>query len=333
MANVSLPVYAGSKIRYGIESAKFLEKAVKLDAEQDKSSVMLNAIDAYNNLYKSRVMMDLAAENLKAAKERLTELTSLEKNGIIPRNDLMKAQLQSSNAEISVLDAENNWQLANISMDLLLGLPVKTELVIDSTFKQNSSIQALDDYMQAATKNRQDLAALSYRVQAAGTAVKATAAEKYPSVAITAGYVAADIPHVLTVTNAINLGLGIQYNLSSLWKNRSKLQQAQARQKQIALTETILSDAIRLEVSRAYYTYLTASRKIAVSRIALEQAAENFRIIKNKHTNALATTTELLDADAAVYQARVNLAFAESDATVAYNKLLEASGMLTIEKQ
>lgn len=333
MANVSLPVYAGSKIRYGIESAEYLEKAVRLDAAHNKSSVILNAIDAYNNLYKSRVMMDLAAENIKAAKERVSELTSLEKNGIIPRNDLMKAQLQSSNAEISVLDAENNWQLANISMDLLLGLPVNTELVIDSSFKQVTTVQALDDYMQAAIKNRQDLAALAYRVQAAGIAVKATAAEKYPSVAITAGYVAADIPHVLTVTNAINLGLGIQYNLSSLWKNKSKLQQAQARQEQIQATENILTDAIRLEVSRAYYNYLTANRKIAVSRMALEQATENFRIIKNKHANALATTTELLDADAAVYQARVNLAFAESDAAVAYNKLLEASGNLTAENQ
>jgi outer membrane protein len=333
MANVSLPVYAGSKIRYGIESAKLLEKAVRLDAENDMSSVILNTIDAYNNLYKSGVVVNLAAENLKSAKERVTELTSLEKNGIIPRNDLMKAQLQASNAEIATLDAENNWQLANISMDLLLGLPEKTELAIDSSFKQTSAVQNLEDYTRAALKNRKDLEALGFRAQAAGTAVKATAAEKFPSVAISAGYVAADIPHVLTVTNAINIGLGIQYNISSLWKNKSKLQQAQARQKQIAAGEGILSDAIRLEVSRAYYNYLAASRKIGVNRIAVEQASENFRIIKNKHANSLATTTELLDADTALYQARVNLAFSESDAVVAYNKLLEASGSLTRENQ
>jgi outer membrane protein len=41
----------------------------------------------------------------------------------------------------------------------------------------------------------------------------------------------------------------------------------------------------------------------------------------------------LLDADTALYQARVHLAFSESDAVVAYNKLLEASGSLTRENQ
>jgi outer membrane protein len=333
MANVSVPVYAGSKIRYGIESAKYLEKAVRLDAESDKSSVILNTIDAYNNLYKSRVVVDLATENIKSAKERVAELTSLEKNGIIPRNELMKAQLQESNAEINVLDAENNWQLANISMDLLLGLPQTTELTIDSSFKQVPALQNVDDYMQAAIDNRKDLAALNYRVQAASIAVKETAAEKYPSVGLSAGYVAADIPHVITITNAVNFGLGIQYNISSLWKNKSKVQQAEAREKQVTASESILSDAIRLDVSRAYYNYLASSRKIGVNRIAVEQATENYRIIKNKFSNNLATISELLDADQALYQSKVNLAFAESDAVVAYNKLLEASGSLNRENQ
>jgi outer membrane protein len=333
MGNVSVPVYAGSRIRYGIEAAKYLENAAKLDAANDQGSVILNTIDAYNNLYKSKVVVDLAAENLKSATERVSELTNLEKNGIIPRNELMKAQLQASNAQLAVLDAENNRKLANIGMNLMLGLPVETELDPDSAFKQTPAVKELADYIQAASQNRKDLAALGYRAKAAGVAVKSTAAEKYPSIGVSAGYVALDVPKVLTVTNAINIGFGIKYDISSLWKNRSKLQQAEARERQITASESILSDAIRLEVSRNYFNYISANNKIAVHKVAVEQAAENYRIIKNKFNNSLATTTELLDADAALYQARVNLAFAESDAVVAYNKLLEASGSLTNENQ
>ena len=36
MANLSLPIYAGSKIKYGIESARYLEQAARLDADHDR---------------------------------------------------------------------------------------------------------------------------------------------------------------------------------------------------------------------------------------------------------------------------------------------------------
>jgi len=61
------------------------------------------------------------------------------------------------------------------------------------------------------------------------------------------------------------------------------------------------------------------------------QATENYRVINNKYKNALATTTELLDADAALLQARLNYTNAQSDAIVAYQKLLQAAGTLSTE--
>jgi outer membrane protein TolC len=62
---------------------------------------------------------------------------------------------------------------------------------------------------------------------------------------------------------------------------------------------------------------------------AVLQANEAYRVIKNKYANSLATTTELLDADVDQLQARMNYAFAKSDAVVAYSKLLQSAGVLT----
>src|SRR6476469_2724342 len=47
LANASLPIYAGLRIRYGIESAKYLADAAKLDADQDTETIIHNTIDAY----------------------------------------------------------------------------------------------------------------------------------------------------------------------------------------------------------------------------------------------------------------------------------------------
>src|SRR4051812_35751943 len=59
IANVSLPIYAGSRIKYGIESSRYLEEAARLDADNDREAIILNTIDAYNNLYKAKAAVDL----------------------------------------------------------------------------------------------------------------------------------------------------------------------------------------------------------------------------------------------------------------------------------
>src|SRR5206468_1361808 len=167
--------------------------------------------------YKSRKAVDLMKENLVQAQQRVKDFSNLEQNGLLARNDLLKAELQASNTELSLLDAENNWQIANVNMDLMLGLPVKTQLQPD--------------------------------------------------------------PNVMTITNAVNIGLGVSYNFASLWKTRAKVEGAEARAKQISATQEMMNDNVRLEVNRAYLNYLSSRKRIDVYGKAVEQANENYRIV------------------------------------------------------
>ena len=75
-------------------------------------------------------------------------------------------------------------------------------------------------YKRQAIQNRKDLQALDYQMKAANVGTKAAKAETLPSVAITGGYFAADVPGLVTITNAINVGVGVQYNLCLLYTSR-----------------------------------------------------------------------------------------------------------------
>lgn len=328
--NASLPIYTGGKIRYGIESSRFLAEAAKLDAEKDKDDVIENTVEAFINLYKAKAAVDLVHENLDQARQRVKDMASLEKNGLLARNDYLKAELQASNTELTLLDVENNWQLANVNMNLMLGLPEKTVLVPDSSvLEQSLNTGTLDDYVQNALGKRKELESIDLKKQAAETGVKAIKADYYPSLALTGGYVAADIPKVLSITNAVNIGVGVSYNIGSLWKTKSKVEGAEARAKQIASTQELLNDQIRLQVNKYYLNWLSSQKKIEVYEKAVEQAKENYRIVKNKYDNSLATTTELLDADVAQLQASLNYLFARADAIVAHSQLLQSSGQIS----
>jgi len=330
--NVSLPIYSGGKIRYGIESAKYLREAVKLDGENDKEAVILNTINAYINLYKATVTVNVVKENLRQSLQRDSVLSRLEQNGLLARNDLLKAQLQSSNIELSILDAENNRKIANVNMNLMLGLPEQTVLVTDSTsLEKNFRMKNLEEYEQLALQNRKDILALSFRKKAATTGIAAAKAEMYPSIAFTGGYIAADIPHLITITNAVNVGIGVQYNLGSLWKTKAKIVQAQAREKEISANQAQLNDAVRLHVNEDYENYLLSQKKTEVYQKAVSQATENYRITKNKYDNNLVNTTDLLDANVSLLQSKINLAVAKADVVLAYNRLLETAGLLSAQ--
>lgn len=332
IANLSFPVYSGGKIKYGIEAAKYLSEAAKLDAANNKESVILNTLNAYANLYKSAATISIITESLMSSRQRDTTFYRFEQNGLLARNDLLKAELQTSNIELALLDAENNWKLANINMNLMLGLPESTELIIDTTaFRQVTSIKNIDEYEQLAIQNRKDIQALNYRKKAAAVAIKSANTEAYPNIALTGGYVAAYVPNIITITNALNVGIGVQYNLASLWKTNTKLQQAKAKEKELQANEGELNDAIRLQINQDYQNYLLSQKRIEVYQKSLQQATENFRITKNKYDNSLVTVTELLDADVALTQAKLNLSISKADAILAYNKLLYTTGLLSAQ--
>lgn len=329
IANISYPLYSGGRIKYGIESANYLEQAAKLDADNNRSAVILNAVNAYVNLFKAKEAVKLVKENLEQSRKRDTDFGNLEKNGLLARNDLLKVQLQTSNLELSLADAESDWKLANVNMDLMLGLPEKTMIIQDtSNIKVPDPLQTIEEYEKQAIEGRNDIKALAMRQKSAGVGIKIAKSEYYPGIALSGGYVAADVPGFLTVTNAVNIGVGVQYSLSSLWKTKAKLQQAKAREQQIMADQEALDDNVRYQINEAYQGYLLSLKRIAVYAKAIDQAVENYKITKNKFDNNLVTTTELLDADVAQLQARLSHTSARADALVAYNKLLQAAGLL-----
>ncbi len=328
-ASASLPLFAGGQIRYGRERAKLLREAACLSAGSDRSAVAYNVAQAYNNLSKATDAIAVIEEDLRAARARDSNFLQLENNGAIPRNDRLKAALQTSNIELQLLEAQSNYSLAQSTLNLLLGLLETTDIQIDRAY---TSIQipagSYEDYLQQAVANRQDLKALSLQEKAATFGIKSAKAGYLPTLAATGGYVYLDVPNLITVTNALNGGVALKYSLSSLWKTKSAIHLAQAQRMQVEANSRALSDAIRLQVNQDYQMQVLAQRKIAVYQKAEQQAEENARIIRNKRDNGLATITELLDADAALLSAKLNVSYAQSDAALAYYKLLQTTGFV-----
>lgn len=327
--NASMPIFSGFRIKGGIASAAYLRRAAEFERDHDREGEIMNTIEAYYNLYKLKSAVSLVKENLKVAHQRVADFFNMERNGLLARNDLLKAQLQESNMELTLLEAQNNEEVANYHMTIMLGITPGTPLKLDvDTLDESATVENLADLELQTLASRSDRLAVLEREEAARVGIEIAKGEKYPSLALTAGYIAAYVPHVLAISNAVNFGLGLSYNIASLYKAEPKIKQAKAQQQQLLFAEQQLNDGIRVALFKAYQDYTENLKKRDVYAKAVEQARENYRITKNKYDNALALTTDLLDADIAQLQAEINYEYAKADIRVAYNKLYKTAGVL-----
>jgi outer membrane protein len=327
--SLSEPIFAGFKIRNSAIMQKYLEEATAYDVTTTRSSVILNtarAIFQYYQLLETRKVLD---QNLKQAQQRVTEFTNLEKQGMLARNDRLKAELQVNNITLARTEVNNNVLLADFNLHILLGLSDSAAIQLDTAgmFK-SPDVATYEDYEQAGLENRSALKATRLRAEAGRAGVRIAKASRYPVLALSAGYVNAYIPNVVSITNALNGGLGLQYNLTGAFHTRHRLQEARANLHKAELSSQMLQDKIRMEIREKFLNYQKSLEKLVLNQQAIEQAQENFNISKNKFDAGLMIMSDYLDADVLLLQARINYVTAKADSMIAWYELENATGNL-----
>ena len=87
-------------------------------------------------------------------------------------------------------------------------------------------------------------------------------------------------------------------------------------------------DKARIEIYEAQQKYDLAEKKNKVYDEALEQATENYRIVKDKYDNGLEDTDHLLEADVQQLQAKINKVVGNADQALAGYEYLYTQGKL-----
>ena len=324
-ASVSMPLFSGFKLKNSIDASENLYKAQSFSASHTKEELALEVTELFANLYKSQEMVKLFQENIKSAQQRSKDFSGMVDNGIMARNDLLKAQLQESNVQLSLDSAIKNVNVINYQLVTLLHLPENTVIDIDidtikSDMAKNQSL--------SLNGERNDLTALTFQQKASEAGIKIAKAGYYPSLALSGGYIALDLKNTLTVTNAMNFGIGFNYDLASIFKNGKEVDVAKSKAEQTKQAIAILSDKIKEDVQQAQENYTLSLKQNKVYALAVEQSDENFRIVKDKYDNNLSSTNDLLEADVQQLQSKINLALSQADIALKYYQLQFAAGKL-----
>lgn len=327
--NANLPVFAGLKTQNYIKISDNLYQAETASAAQTKEEIAMRVINYYASLYKAQKTLELLKDNQKQAERRVIDFIELEKNGIIPRNDLLKSQLQVSKIQLSIDEMNNNLNVVNYYLVSLLKLPSETNLIVKESDFSNFQMNNIPTDEKPALENRKDLQAMQFQEKAREAGVKMAKGSYYPAVTLLGGYTSLGLENFITIQNAMNFGIGVSYDLSGVFKNGTNVKIAESKSLEAHNYKDILTDNIKIQVKKAIEDYDLALKQNQVYIEAASQTAENYRIVKDKYDNGLSNTNDLLEADVEQLSSKINNALARANIIQKYYELLSVTGQLS----
>lgn len=326
------PIFTGFKLLSSRSAAKFNLQASESDYLKEENEVAFNIFIAFWNYYKAEEVKNLIAQTLKQIEDHLKDTRNFFDQGLISKNDLLKLEVQYSNTQLMLIEAENNLKIARIAFNKALGidLDAPTKVAADKP-SLNSFKYDLSEIINEALTNRQEIKSLAYRVEASKESITAARSDLFPSVYLTANY-NYNNPNLKfqPLKDEFNynwdVGVTLSWDVCNWGLTSSQISQAEQTKIQLETNYEKLVENIKLEVHSNYLNLLKTEEKVKVNKIALEQASENYRIVAEKYNLQLASSTDLIDAETLKLQAETNLKIAEVDFQIARARLEKSIG-------
>jgi outer membrane protein TolC len=332
-ADVSLrwALYNGGQIRTGRDQALLGEKIAVLGLTRARQQVIAQTATVYAGLLMAGENLNVIKQALKTAQTSLKMVQSRFNSGLAIKSDLLRAQVRIAKlAQLQTL-AQSHVETAWANLTAIMGTLADDRYRLTSSLETAQKLEdALSTWITTALHHRPDLKQIRYQAQIAEKAVQKAHGAHLPSVGLFGKYEMNTEDFDNTADNYM-FGAGVRINLFSGFRYTAGEKEARAMLAAAKAQEYQTILGIRVETESAFQQARSAFENIEVSRVAISQAEEALRIVRNRYRNGMMTIVGLLDAEVALQQARTNHFNRLHDYKVAMIRLMLAAG--TIDQQ
>ncbi|HAP34798.1 MAG TPA: hypothetical protein DCQ28_02210 [Bacteroidetes bacterium] len=311
-ATVQQPLFTGGKISGAKDISEASYEATKEDFKKDRSDLIYNIKSAYWNLFRANEFKKMVDENVGQIKAHAADAENMMKQGLLTNNDLLKVQVQLSDALVRQIDAKNNVTLSMIALNNTLGLPLDTEIDIISQLQTGSSSSAdINMLVKKAVENRPEILGMNARLKMSESNLSIARSGWYPQIFLVGNYNYLNpnqriFPSKAEFKGTWDVSVSLSYDLWNWNTSGSQSTQAEAQLSQTEQALSQMKDGILLEVTQSYLTLNQTNERAAVARKGVEQAEENYRVTNERYKKGLNVNSDLLDAEVALLQAKLN---------------------------
>jgi outer membrane protein len=274
--------------------------------EATKQAVAFQAKSDYFQALQATAMVDVALDNLNIAEEQYKITKDMLDNGVIPRYNLLRAELGVSRAKQGVVAAENvrNLSVARLLSTISLPLDTKVELKVD--YLADPVYVDGEKAFILAVENRPEVHALVYSYRALEHLLKSAYKLNAPTLVFNSTYEYRSASSFGAVPSQLTNMLNLEIPIYDSGERNAKITQAKASLDDITASSEQFYNGLNLEVRQAVLNIQELVLLMEASRKDVETAREGYAIARKRYENGISTQLELDDAQRELNLARVN---------------------------
>jgi outer membrane protein len=292
-----------------------------------RREVVFVTIESYYRLLEAMRLSEVAKDSVGQLEAQQKQAQSQFDNGVIGKNDLLRAVLALAGARQRAIQTRGQVILARGQLAVAMGHSPDEAIEPEPFTGEPPPVgeSALEPAEARAVSQRLELRDLDRQIGQAESSVRFAKKKLLPVINAVGNYThTAGSP--FSQENAAYVGLAASWDVWDWGTTIGGIHEADAKLKQTILARKKVEDQVRIEARQAFVNADSANEALAVARSAVSQAEENYRIVTKKFQNNAATSFDVVDAESLLTQARGQVEQALYDYLIAGAALQKATG-------
>ena len=332
-------VYAGGAVNAGIRVAE-LQRDMAVSGQRATSNAQrFMVLGQYLDLFKIQNRMQVYEQNIALTRRLIDDIHAKQEQGMALKNDVTRYELQMETLLLGLRRLQDQQAILNHQLCNTLGID-EVSIVADTTILTPPLAPPLKgagspegDWLSVAYANSPQMEQSELSTKMAEQQLKLAKSELLPKVAVVAadnfsGPFTYDIPPIDKNINYWYVGVGVRYNLSSLFKQNKKVRQAKTGVQRSQQQQQVVAESLDNQIQQAWTLWQQTYVDLDTQKKSVELARQNYEVVNERYLNQLALITDMLDAS----NIRLNAELQEVDARInivyAYYKLKFIAGTI-----
>ena len=285
-------------------------------------------------------MIKVRKDNVTFNHKLLETITERNKVGAIALADVYTQQVQYGNAQLLMIQAENDYESSINSLLNYLALDIMDEYNLVDPLSQDSNLGSenevtgdLETLVGIALNNRVDYASQKLDLEAADNGITIAKSGLFPSLSGNYSFSTSGIkPDNLFDRRIYNVGLSLNVPIFSNWNTETGIQYANVAKLNEMEDLAVLERTIKIEVKISHLDLTASKKRLDVSSTNVTAAKENRRVNKERYNLGSGTILDVLQSNKDYTTALTENIKAKFEYKQNRDKLLNALGKLEYKK-
>ena len=309
-----------------------LADATSGDYVAAREILALNTEVAYFAYLEARRVVIVNELALSTAASHLKQAEAFYSVGRRPQLDVTKAEVDSLNANVNLIQARNAFRVAKLNLENAMGVHPASDYQVSDSVEVPTTYTSIDSARRSALSNRPELIAARARLDAGRAAVTAAWGGHLPTIAAYGAYSwnNFNIPPLFSRWSA---GVSFTLPIFQGFSLAAQVQEAEAAQDIAQSNLEVLQESVLLDVEQQWLAVREAAERAIATAKLVQEAQENLTLVERQYAAGVATALDESDAQLTLSNARITDIQAQFDYRTSFVRLRRAMGLTVIPSE